>query len=169
MESILGEITWFDALLVTLWAGVVVLGLRRGLAGLVWVLGVLLVWPLVSLLSANSAGLALPLAIILGLAVAYLPRYLVQTRVTEVSHAAVGGVAGLVLGFVLILAMAMSFPISKRGAYSTYPSDKLPPGLQQAVAKSYFVTRLGDSIFSGPDWLKRYVAPDLVRSNRQAR
>jgi|GEM_PF-1634956 len=166
MQSILGEITWFDALLVTLWAGVVVLGLRRGLAGLVWVLGLLVVWPLTTLLSSSSAGLALPLAILLGLLVAYVPRYLVQTRVTEMSHAIVGGVAGLVLGFVLAVALAMSFPISKRGAYSTYPSDKLPPGLQQAVAKSYFVTHLGDKVFAGPDWVKRFVAPDLVSSKK---
>ncbi len=156
--NLFSGITWFDAMLITLWAGVTVLGIRRGLGGVVWVVIALIAWPIITSMSTQTPVLALPLSIVFGLLAGYLPRYLPTTNSQDISFAAAGGVAGLVLGFVLVVAIALGFPIKQRN----YPSNTLPPFLLNAVAESYVVSKVGDAVFKGSDFGKRYVAPDQL-------
>jgi LytS/YehU family sensor histidine kinase len=160
--NLFSGITWFDAMLITIWAGITVLGIRRGLGGVVWVVIALIAWPIITTMSAQTPVLALPLSIVFGLLAGYLPRYLPTTNSQDISFVAAGGFAGLVLGFVLIVAIALGFPI-KRG----YPSNTLPPFLLNAVAESYVVQKVGDSVFKGSDFSKRYVAPDQLEGAKR--
>lgn len=158
MEAMLKEISWFDAVLMVVWAGIGVLGAKRGLGGLVWVLAALLIWPLITTLSAKTAVLALPLSALLGWGAALLPRYLIQLRITELWHTIVGGLAGTALGAIMVLTLALSFPI--RGGY--YPSTTLPRELYTAVSHSFVVKKaipLWGAKFS---LLHSYIAPDRI-------
>jgi hypothetical protein len=155
--NLFSGITWFDAMLITLWAGITVLGIRRGLGGVAWVVIALIAWPIITSMSTQTPVLALPLSIVFGLLAGYLPRYLPATNSQDISYAAAGGAAGLLLGFTLIVAIALGFPI-KRG----YPANTLPPFLLNAVGESYVVGRVGDAVFKGSDFAKRYVAPDQL-------
>ncbi|MCP2015511.1 hypothetical protein L1280_002673 [Deinococcus sp. HSC-46F16] len=137
-------ITWFDALLVTVWAVLTALGARRGLAGLAWGAGgVLACW------LANRAGqaaggwaLALGAALVLGLALSVGLRRLVLTQAGPAPrwHTGAGALGGLLLGGVLVATLTLGFPLGVRvgaqGRTGVYPSAELPTPLYTAVRRS---------------------------------
>ncbi|MBB6098133.1 putative membrane-anchored protein [Deinobacterium chartae] len=151
-------ITWFDAALVALWAGVFTLCLRRGVGGVAWALALLVIWPLITFLSARNAVLALPAALILGWLVTWLPRAVAHVRLPEAVQWVLGGLSGAVLGLAVTIALLFSFPIR----LGTYPSSDLPPSLYRAVGNSYLLRQFS-GLWQGPELLQRYVMPDRVR------
>lgn len=153
-------ITWFDALLVTLWAAITVVGMRRGLAGGVWallaLLGVLLSngspWPLLAPLLAAG----------LGFAAAWGAQRLFWGLPTRGWHLAVGALGGFAVGFFVVCALALSFPVKVLGSQGSYPSSDLPAPLYYAAFNSLIVQDLTGAWSSGP-LVKRLVLPDQRR------
>lgn len=131
--------TWFDALLVTLLAVVTALGARRGLAGLAWGVGAVVV-----AFVANFLGLgALPaaaIALVLGALSGFAISRMIPDPLERPWHMVVGGLGGMLLGGVLMSALALSFPMAVRatpnGKQAMYPSPDLAPGLYNAVMNS---------------------------------
>ncbi|AFZ66325.1 hypothetical protein [Deinococcus peraridilitoris] len=156
-------ITWLDALLVTVWAAVTVLGLRRGLGGALWavltVVGVLLAgfspWP----------GLAVLLSVVVGLGASWLASQVFRHVVTQTWHLGVGAVSGFVVGFFVVGALALSFPVKVIGSQGSYPSSDLPAPVYYASFNSFFVQHLSGA-WSGNVWVKRLWLPDQTRSAR---
>ncbi|MFN8510493.1 MAG: hypothetical protein U0Z75_08075 [Deinococcaceae bacterium] len=161
MVDWLMDITWFDAMLVTLWAGITVLGAKRGFRGVVWIASLLVLWPIVTAVSAQTAIFALPLSIALGVLAVYIPQFFFKKTNSESLQTTLGGISGITIGFILVSAIALSFPI-KRG----YPSNTLPINLYQAIAGSWIVKAVGNPIFEGSNTLKRYVIPDQIKARR---
>lgn len=131
--------TWFDALLVTLLAVVTALGARRGLAGLAWGVGALVVAFVANFLGLGAlpaAGIALVLGAVSGFAISRM----IPDPLERPWHMVVGGLGGLLLGGVLMSALALSFPMALRttpkGQQALYPSPDLAPGLYNAVSNS---------------------------------
>ncbi|ADV66743.1 hypothetical protein [Deinococcus maricopensis] len=155
-------ITWFDALLVTVLAGVTALGMRRGLIGGVWGLA-----GIVSVLVANLLVPNAIVAAVIALVLAFLATIAcvraIPDPVGEVWHLIVGGVGGFALGVVLVGALALGFPIKEAGRRLTYPSSDLPPVLYSGIVNSYIQARLAGVWTGGqaahtlfiPDYLKR--------------
>ncbi|MEF2276850.1 hypothetical protein V3W47_00975 [Deinococcus sp. YIM 134068] len=158
-------ITWFDALLVTLWAILTALGARRGLAGLAWGLGGVAACFLANVLAAGAA-LAALLALGLGVAVAVGTRRLVPGGLTYPWHSLAGAVGGLALGGVLVATLALGFPIETRvgpqGRAGVYPSTHLSPALYKAVSDSTLQQALRQVWTSGAA-LRTLLMPDQVR------
>lgn len=131
--------TWFDALLVTLLAATTALGARRGLAGLAWGVCALLVAFMTNYLGLGAL-LAGIMALILGALVAFAISRVIAEPLQRPWHMLVGGLGGLLLGGVLMSALALSFPMTMRatptGKQALYPSPDLAPGLYEAVSKS---------------------------------
>ncbi|WP_293909419.1 hypothetical protein [Deinococcus sp.] len=149
-------ITWFDAVLITLLAATTALGARRGLAGLVWGVGCVVVCFLSNVLFAGWP--ALPLAALLGFAVAWFARRLVIQA--EPWHLVAGAVGGLLLGAVLVGTLALSLPIDP--VTNQYPSDGLPLAVHNAVSSSYIKSNLF-GVFSGNNTVKTLLIPDFSR------
>ncbi|WP_104991544.1 hypothetical protein [Deinococcus sp. NW-56] len=160
-------ITWFDALLVTVWAVLTALGARRGLAGLAWGAGgVLACW------LANRAGqtgggwaLALGAALGLGLVLSLGLRRLVLTQAGPAPRwqAGAGALGGWLLGGVLVAALTLGFPLGVRvgaqGRSAVYPSADLPTPLQTAVRRSVFREGLM-GVWSASPALRTLLIPD---------
>ena len=131
--------TWFDALLITLLAVVTALGARRGLAGLAWGVGALVVAFVANLLGLGAV-LAGVLALVLGAVSGLAISRLIPDPLERPWHMVVGGLGGLLLGGVLMSALALAFPMAVRatpsGKQALYPSPDLAPGLYQAVSNS---------------------------------
>ena len=131
--------TWFDALLITLLAVVTALGARRGLAGLAWGVGALVVAFVTNLLGLGAVLSAL-LAIVLGGMSGFAISRLILDPLERPWHVVVGGLGGLLLGGVLMSSLALAFPMAVRatptGKQSLYPSPDLAPGLYNAVSNS---------------------------------
>ncbi|RJF72550.1 hypothetical protein D3875_14370 [Deinococcus cavernae] len=157
--------TWFDALLITLLALVTALGARRGLAGLAWGVGALVVAFVTNVLGLGgvpSAVLALLLGAVSGLAISRL----IPDPLERPSHMLAGGVGGLLLGTVMIASLALAFPMAVRatpsGKQSLYPSPDLAPGLYSAVANSAIQTGLR-SIWTSSVAARTLLLPDRAR------
>lgn len=154
--------TWFDILLVTLLAAVTALGARRGLAGLAWSLGSLVLVFVLHLLRLPALP-ALVLALLLGGALSVVVRRLVPYPLERPWHLLVGALGGLLLGGVLISALALSFPLAVQvtpaGQKMLYPSPDLAPGLQAAVANSAIQEEL-KGVWHGPQWVRTLLLPD---------
>lgn len=153
-------ITWFDALLVTLLAAIVTMGIRRGLAGALWA-----VFALVALFLLNFAVplplLALVLALIAGYAAAWGAQRLIEEPVTQPWQLAVGGLGGLLLGAVVVASLALSFPVRVLGSQGVYPSTSMPTTVYYAVYNSYIVSHLS-GVWSGNRLLRTLLMPDRV-------
>ncbi|WP_420594430.1 hypothetical protein [Deinococcus sp.] len=152
-------ITWFDALLVTLLAAATALGALRGLAGLVWGVGGVAVCFLCNALFAGWP--ALPVALVLGLGVAWAARQVSVSMggALEVWHVALGGLGGLLIGAVLIGSLALGLPIDP--VSNQYPSSALPAAVQEAVSRSYIQMRLFP-VFEGSSALQTLLIPDRI-------
>lgn len=155
-------ITWFDALLVTLWAVITALGARRGLAGLIWGLvglavcflaNSLALGPLVSVLVSVllSAGAALAIA------------RLIPLPLQQPWHLVAGAVGGFCFGGLMIATLALGFPLDVKvtpsGQTGVYPSPSLSPAIYDAVRKSAVKNSLMSVWSSGPA-VKTLIIPD---------
>ena len=157
MEKML---TWFDALLVTVWAAVTVLGVRRGLAGGVWALAALLglvlanvlPWPIASSL----------VSLIVGFAAALIARRLLWSVPPRTWHFVVGGFGGAAFGFLVVAALALSFPLRVIGSQATYPSSDLPAPIYNGVYNSA-LQRAVFGLFGGPPLVRHVLVPDQNR------
>ena len=150
--------TWFDALLVTLLAIVTALGVRRGLAGLVWGVTALLLCLLVNALTPNAA-LAALLALLLSGAAAYATARIVARPYARPWFQVAGGVGGFLLGTLLISALALSFPLERQGEKVSYPAPGLPEPLRGAVEQSVIQKRLL-TVWNGHRAIRLLVVPD---------
>ncbi|GGM18790.1 hypothetical protein [Deinococcus aerophilus] len=159
-------ITWFDALLVTLWAVLTALGARRGLAGLAWGLGGVAVCLLANALvgGALAAGL---MALLLSVGGAFVISRLIPNPLEQPWHLLAGAVGGFALGGVLISTLALGFPLDVRvtaaGRSGVYPSASLPPAIYHAVHDSAVQSGLRQVWGAGPA-LKILLIPDQVRA-----
>jgi hypothetical protein len=150
------NITWFDGLLITLWGALVALGFRKGLSGLAWVLGLLLIWPVITALGGRGGILALPIGLLLGFLISWVAQRF-QPSELELWQALLGAVSGLVVGGLTVAALALSFPIQ----LGSYPGADMPSSLYDAVGNS-LVQRSLSFVWGGPVLLKRYLVPDQV-------
>lgn len=157
-------LTWFDALLVTLWAVVTVVGARRGLGGLLWGILGLAVCFFVNLV-APSGAVAGVLSLMLGLGAVFSARRLIRDPLSEPWHLGAGALGGFVLGGLLVATLALSLPIQPLGGgQQRYPSDELPLALSTGVGSSVLVTSLG-SLWrhEASGLLRLMVVPDQAR------
>lgn len=153
-------LTWFDALLVTLWAALTVLGFRRGLAGAAWAGAAL-----VGLLLANLLPwpwFAAVVALALGFVISVFAERLMWAIAPRPWHLALGGFGGALLGFVVVAALALSFPLKIIGSQATYPSSDLPVPLYNGVYNS-MVQRSVFGLFDGPFVARWLLVPDRTR------
>ncbi|CAM3231710.1 hypothetical protein DEDE109153_05730 [Deinococcus deserti] len=157
--------TWFDALLVTLWAVVTALGVRRGLSGLSWGLGGIVVCYLANSVS-SSPVVSVLLVAALGFGGAVVTRRLIRAPVETPWHLAAGALGGFVLGALLISTVALSFPLDVRvtpkGRVATYPSVSLPPGIYDAVSQSQIKNELL-RVWKASPALRTLLIPDQAR------
>ncbi|RTR25260.1 hypothetical protein [Deinococcus radiophilus] len=136
--------TWFDALLLTLWAMLGALGLRMGLGGLLWAVLILGAAYLTNLAGGNFWP-TLIVAALLG-AGGSAAAYALNTQSESpywsppLWHSAAGLLGGVLLGGVLSAALALAFPLTPKvdafGVHYQYPSPQMPPGLYRAVQGS---------------------------------
>lgn len=158
-------ITWFDALLVTLLAIVTALGARRGLAGLAWGVGGIVVAFVANILGFGVL-VATALALVLGVVSAIAISRMIPDPMEQPWHLVLGAVGGLLMGGLLISALALSFPLSVRatptGKQALYPSPDLNPSLYEAVANSAIQNSLR-SVWSGSMAERTLLVPDRAK------
>lgn len=158
-------ITWFDALLVTVWAVVTALGARRGLAGLAWGLGGVVACFLANLLARGAVAAAV-LALLLGAILAAGTRRLVRQPLGGPWTAGAGALGGFALGGVLVAALTLGFPIELRvggqGRTGVYPSTSLPPVLYSAINNSVLKGSL-TRVWQASPVLRTLLVPDQAR------
>ncbi|GGS01864.1 hypothetical protein [Deinococcus sedimenti] len=158
-------ITWFDALLVTLWAAVTALGARRGLSGLAWGLGGVAACFLANSLSGNAL-IALIISVLLGVGAGIAITQRIQNPLDQPWHLGVGALGGFAFGGVLIATLALNFPLDLRvdakGSRGVYPSESLPPALYTAVRGSALQNGLR-GVWASNSALKTLVIPDQTR------
>ncbi|MDV6376078.1 hypothetical protein [Deinococcus arenicola] len=157
-------ITWFDALLVTLWAVITALGARRGLAGLAWgLLGVTICFLVNSLGGTLVASVG---ALLLSLGSAVMIVRLLPNASHEPWHLLAGAGGGLALGGVLVATLALGFPLDVRvtpsGPAGVYPSQSLPLQLYEAVRNSAIQNGLR-RVWGGNTALRTLLIPDQSR------
>ncbi len=158
--------SWLDLVLVTLLGAIVALGAKRGLLGLVTGALGLLLWAF-----ANVFGGLHPIAGFLvaagaGFLVAYIGRNFLtelMQQLSDIANQAAGGVGGFLLGFGLICAIAMSFPIRDNpvSGRPEYPSGSLPVWVGEAVrgsAMTKWLTSSEINIWRSP--LNSLIVPD---------
>lgn len=178
LELVEISLTPFDALLITLLAGVVAVGVRRGLVALVAGAGGLILLPVMNLLGVLSLPAGFLAAAAAGIGLAYAARALTGTSllagIGETTAAALGGLGGLLIGLGLISALALSFPTSPNFAAGTgayfYPSANLAPWLRSTVERSAIARLLSDppsrgglGVWGTPGLLRSTLVPDRNR------
>ncbi|GHF40638.1 hypothetical protein HNQ07_001579 [Deinococcus metalli] len=158
-------ITWFDALLITLWALLTALGARRGLSGLAWGLSGIALCFLANSLSGSPLAAAL-IALMLSAGMAVAISRLIPAPLEQPWHMAPGALGGFLLGGLLVCTAALSFPldvqVTTRGPQGTYPSPSLPPAIYDAVRNSAVKNALRGVWGSGVA-VKTLLIPDQVR------
>ena len=172
------SLTPFDALLITLLAGIVSVGVRRGLVALVAGAGGLIALPILNMVGVLSLPAGFLAAAVAGVGLAYAARALVGSSllagVGEATAAALGGLGGLLIGLGMVAALALSFPTSPNfaagsGAYF-YPSANLAPWLRSVVERSAIARLLSDppshgglGVWGTPGVLRSTLVPDRNR------
>ena len=168
-------LTWLDLVLATLLAGVVVLGARRGLLGLVTSLVSLLLWLVVNVFGGIHPLLGIAMALGFGAGIAFLGRSLLGELIqnlSDIANQAAGGLGGFIIGLALICTLVLSFPTSVNPIEKKldYPSIGLPIWLNEAISKSAIQlwlrnppSRGGIGIWSSADAvvLKNLFTPDF--------
>jgi hypothetical protein len=170
------DVTWFDLIMMTLLAGVVVIGARRGVAGLVAGLGALLAWVMINIVAGVEPLLGLFLGAATGFGLAMLAKYIntipaFQTS-SELVSLALGAVGGLILGLGLVAAISLGFPtrINPTNGELYYPSDRLQTWIGDAVKKSVIQSYLSNSrnngglgIWTSSKTIRAFLLPDRNR------
>ncbi|HLR47311.1 MAG TPA: hypothetical protein VK092_09130 [Deinococcales bacterium] len=143
--------TWFDALLLLLALAPAALAAERRWQGVIISLsGVVLVWPLL-LLGQRLPGVALPAGIILALlSVLAAGRVTAGRRQGGALSRIAGGLSGLLLGAVLLLAVVTGLPTGRTASGAVvYPPRDLPAGVQTTLGASTLM-RYGRSVLLQP-------------------
>ena len=170
------DVTWFDLIMMTLLAGVVVIGARRGVAGLVAGLGAVLAWVVINIVAGVEPLLGLFLGAATGFGLAMLAKYIntipaFQTG-SELVSLALGAVGGLILGLGLVAALSLGFPTRQNPSTGKffYPSDSLPNWIYDGVNQSVIQTSLskgrnngGLGIWSSSKTIRAFLLPDRNR------
>lgn len=155
-------ITWFDALLVTLWAVLTALGARRGLAGLAWGIGGVAVCFLANSLAIGPVVSTL-IALLLGVGVALAIGRLIPMPLEQPWHLVAGAAGGFMLGWLMVATLALGFPldvkVTPKGQSGVYPSPSLSPVIYDAVRGSTIKNSLM-SVWSGSPALRTLIIPD---------
>lgn len=155
-------ITWFDALLVTLWAVLTALGARRGLAGLAWGVAGLAICFLANALALGPVAATLT-ALLLSAGVALAITRLIPLPLEQPWHLGAGALGGFLLGGLMVATLALGFPLDVKvtptGQSGIYPSPGLSPVVYNAVRNSAIKNSLM-GIWSGSPALKTLVIPD---------
>jgi hypothetical protein len=135
------DLTLFDTLLIVLMAGCTVIGVRRGVAGLVVGIGVFPLWLVLNIIGGIHPLVGFLLALAAGWLLGQLSKMLHTTgaisAASDAARAVMGGTGGVLLGMGLIAALALSFqtkatPFNGPGNF-TYPS---PDGMPKIIADS---------------------------------
>lgn len=157
-------ITVFDALLVTLWAAVTALGVRRGLGGVIWgVLGVAVCFVVNMVATGGVVGFVV--SMLLGAVAVLAARRLIHDPLAEPWHLAAGGVGGFTLGAVLVGTLALGFPIQNLGDHQNYPSTELPSSVYYVVSNSYIRQSLSSVLNAHANpALRTLLIPDQQRA-----
>ncbi|WP_034344164.1 hypothetical protein [Deinococcus misasensis] len=155
--------TWqfniLDALLMVLWAGIAVLGYKRGVGGAIWALVVFLLLPIMASFGTITGWVAVLITLVVGFGFAQGLSFLVRNQVESLTYKILGGVMGGLLGSVLVTSVVLSFPISASGSY---PSQSLQPAVYEMVSKSQ-LQRSSSWVWSAPSWVQLFVVPDRVQ------
>lgn len=158
--------TWFDALLVTLWALITALGIRRGLAGLLWGLGGVTICFLINRFVGQPL-VAGALTLLLAVGLSAVSHRLIPTPAEHAGHLAGGALGGFLLGGVLVGTLALGFPLDVRvtpqGRAATYPSASLPPAVYDAVNGSVIKDAL-NGVWGGNQAIRTLLVPDQIRN-----
>ncbi len=163
-------LTFLDVILLIVWAGLVALCAKRGVAGFVVGLGGLLLWPLFNSLAASFKPWGLILVVPAGLLLGQLSRVVLTTSlaatIPDQVRQIMGGVGGGLLGFFLVLSFSLAFPIKPNPAQNnfSYPSPALDRGVVAMVRDSAFQKFASNNlrVWRG-GLLKSYLLPDRIK------
>jgi hypothetical protein len=170
------DLTLFDLLLIVLMAGCTVIGLRRGVAGLVVGIGVFPVWFILNIIGGIHPLVGFGLALAAGWLLGQLSKMLHTTgaisAASDTARAVMGGTGGVLLGMGLVAALALSFqtkstPVNGPGSF-VYPSPNgLPKFISDSVHDSKIVQWLsyrpsngGLGVWNAAPVVKTLLVPD---------
>lgn len=133
--------SWFDLILIFVFAALTALGAKRKLMGFIVGLGAVIVFkPLLLVLQGNSY-VALFLALLTGLILGLSSRFLLVRRIgTAAVYRLLGAFGGAILASLVVFSVITSLPIGRDiNGLIIYPSSSLPSGLNTAVRQSRLV------------------------------
>ena len=170
------DLTFFDFVLIVLLAGCTVIGVRRGVAGLVVGLGVFPLWLILNIIGGIHPLVGFVLALAAGWLLGQLSKMLHTTgaisAASDTARAVMGGTGGLLLGFGLVMALALSFQIKAtpwNGPKSfDYPSGEgVPKFITDSVRGSQITqwlsnpqSRGGLGVWNAAPIVKTMLVPD---------
>ncbi len=158
-------ITWLDALLVTLWAILTALGARRGLSGFAWSIGGIAITFLANSLASGAIASTI-IAFFLAVGLGFMLQRLILNPLDQPWHLVLGAIGGFLFGGVIIITLALSFPleikVTPQGKQGIYPSPSISPILYDAV-KNSFIKDSVMSIWSSGQATKTLIIPDQAR------
>lgn len=143
--------TWFDILLLIIFATLIALGVKRKLAGfLIGLGGLLLFRPLLVVFEGNPL-IALILALLAGLIFGLISRRLIfKRRGLDLPLSILGGIGGGLLGLLTVLSLITAFEVEPN-VNNVYEisARSIPAAAQSAVLQSRMV-RIGRDILLYP-------------------
>lgn len=164
------SMTWFDALLVTLLAMITAFGARNGLTGLFWGISGVAICLIVNIFNLGLI-VSLVLAVLLGGGIAFAMSRLVGTAADQPLSLLLGGIGGACMGFLLVVTLALSFPIELKNTADSqqvvYPSTKLAAPLRQGIGES-FVVKQAAGAWNGSSMVKTLFVPDRVKRDKKS-
>ncbi|MCA9836066.1 MAG: hypothetical protein KC422_04105 [Trueperaceae bacterium] len=143
--------SWFDLILIVVFAALTALGAKRKLMGLIVGLGAALVFKPLLLVLQGNVYVALLLALVTGLILGLSSRFLLVRRIgTAGIYQFAGALGGAILATLVVLSVTTSLPLGRDiNGLITYPSSSLPTGFGNAVRQSRLVN-LGRDILLYP-------------------
>jgi hypothetical protein len=143
--------SWFDLILIFVFAALTALGAKRKLMGFIVGLGAALVFKPLLLVLQGNAYVALFLALLTGLILGLGSRFLLVRRMgTAFIYQILGAFGGAVLATLVVFSVITSLPLGRDiNGLIIYPSSSLPVGLSTAVRQSRLVD-LGRDILLYP-------------------
>ena len=170
------DLTLFDLILIVLMAGCTVIGMRRGVAGLVVGIGAFPLWLMLNIIGGIHPLVGFVLALAAGWLLGQLSKVLHTTgaisAASDTARAVMGGTGGLLLGYGLVMALALSFQIKAtpwNGPKSfDYPSGEgVPKFITDSVRGSQITqwlsnpqSRGGLGVWNAAPIVKTMLVPD---------
>jgi hypothetical protein len=120
--------TWLDLFLVAAFATLTALGAKRKLAGLVVGLVSVLLFKLLLVIFSGNVYIGLVFALLAGLLLGLASRFIMlRQRGMPLLSSLAGGFGGALLGLLLVLSVATSFPLGRDvNNFVVYPDQTLP-------------------------------------------